>query len=310
MSAGVGDVPEDDAPEDDGLEDDADEREDEPDGARSVFVLPASRAQVAAVFLRVPGKWWHVLRWDLQRGELTPGAWARGTLYPRRSDLSPDGDLLSYFLAKDGDRPFMGMTGRHTFTALAKLPWVFALAAWPEAGTTTRGHHFVAPPRWDPGVPRHGDLGRVRERLGLASTGPEQYATERRRGWVEHERCPPRVAGDAWDEEREAVLVKPRPGAASAMRLVLRDRGWDPEAPGAIDGRAPEYELEANGRAIALDDVVWADWHATGLLMVATEDSRLQVREPRSGRVEPVWERDLSGLEPRPRPAPGWAQRW
>jgi hypothetical protein len=288
----------------------SDERDDEPEGARSLYVLPASRAPIAAVFLRVPGKWWHVLSWDLQRGELTSGAWARGTLYPRRSDLSPDGGLLSYFLAKDGDRPFMGMRGRHTFSALAKLPWVYALAAWPEAGTSTRGHHFVPAPRWDPGEPGHGELGRVRERLGLARAPAEQYATERRRGWVEHPECPRREPGDEWDEERSAVLVKPRPASPEAMRLVLRDRGWDPDAPGAIDGRAPEYELATSERTIALDDVVWADWHASGLLMVATEDSRLQVREPRAGRVEPLWERDLSSLEPRPRPAPGWAQRW
>lgn len=293
------------------VDDDLDEREDEPEGARSIYVLPATRAPVAAVFVRVPGKWWHVMRWDLQRGELAEGAWVRGTLYPRRSDLSPDGTLLVYFLAKEAQRPFMGMRGRQTFTALAKLPWVYALAAWPEAGTWTRGYHFAPAPRWDPGEPGHGDTGRVRQKLGLALTGTEQYATERRRGWAEHRDCPPPVPGDRWDEERDAVLEKPRPGSGErAMRLVLRDRGWDPDAPGAIDGRAPEYELEDGARIVALDDVVWADWHPTGLLMVATEDSRLEVREPRGGRVEPLWARDLSALEPRPRPAPGWAQRW
>jgi hypothetical protein len=174
---------------------DHDERDDEPEGASSLYVLPASRAPIAAVFLRVPGKWWHVMRWDLSAGDLEPGAWLRGTLYPRRSDLSPNGRLLAYFLAKDGKGAFMGMRGRHTFTALAKLPWVHALAAWPEDGTDTDGHHFVAPPRWDPGEPRHGSLedeaGRsIREHLGLVRTEPAQYAAERRRGWTEHEHCP------------------------------------------------------------------------------------------------------------------------
>lgn len=287
-----------------------DEREDEPEGARSIFVLPATRAPVAAVFVRMPGKWWGVARWDLQRGVLEPGAWMRGTLYPRRSDLSPDGQVLCYFLAKYADKPFMGMTGRQTFTAVSKLPWVYALAAWPEDGTWTRGYHFVSPPRWDAREPEHGDLGRMKLFVGLARTAPEQYASERRRGWTEHEDCPKRGAGDAWDERREVVLQKARPNVKEPMRLVLRDHGWDPQAPGAIDGRAPTYELESKGKTIALDDVVWADWHPTGLLMCATEDSRLMIREPKAGRVEPVWEHDLSRAEPRPRPAPGWAQRW
>ena len=57
-----------------------DERDDEPEGARSIYVLPATRAPVAAVFVRVPGRWWLVARWDLQRGDLDVGAWLRGTL--------------------------------------------------------------------------------------------------------------------------------------------------------------------------------------------------------------------------------------
>lgn len=286
-----------------------DEREDEPEGASSIYVLPATQAPIAAVFVRVPGRWWHIAQWDLQRGELSPGAWLKGTLYPRRSDLSPDGTVLAYFLSKEGNGAFMGMTGRHTFTALSKLPWVYALAAWPHVGTSTCGHHFVPPGPWDLGEARHGSLGRIHDKLGLVRTLPEQYATERRRGWVEHPSCPPRLPSDAWDEEREVVLMKPRP-FAPGTRLVLRDQGWDPEAPGAIDGRAPRYELEEGGEIAQLDDVVWADWHASGLLMVATEDSRLQVREPKKGKVEPVWERDLSTLTPRPKPAPPWAERW
>jgi hypothetical protein len=292
------------------LDEDADERDDEPEGARSIYVLPASRAPVAAVFVRVPGKWWLVARWDLQRGDLVAGAWVRGTLYPRRSDLSPDGEVLCYFLAKSGNRPFMGMTGRQTFSALSKLPWVYALAAWRETGTWARGHHFVPAPLWEIGEPQHGDTGQLRQRVGLATTVPTQYASERRRGWVEHERCPPRSPSDTWDEERSVVLTRERPHTRDGMRLVLIDRGWDPEAPGAIDGRAPEYELEHQGKTISLDDVVWADWHVSGHLIVATEDSRLQIREPRGGRVEPLWERDLSTLMPNPRPAPDWAQRW
>jgi len=286
--------------------DDDDELDDELEGTSTLYVLTATRAPVAAVFLRQPGKSWMVARWDLQTGELEQGAWLRGTLYPRRCDLSPDGTVLYYFLAKSSARPFLGMTGRQTFSALSKLPWVYALAAWRESGTWTRGYHFAEAGRWDIGEPQHGSADGLRTRLGLARTAPEQYATERRRGWVEHELCPPRDPHDAWDENRSVVLAKPAP--TGAMRLVLTDRGWDPQAPGAIDGRAPEYSLEIGERTTVLDDALWADWHPGGVLLVATEDSRLQIREPDGRRV--VVERDLSQLRPDPRPAPSWAQRW
>lgn len=289
-----------------------DERDDEPEGASSLYVLPAARAPIAAVFLRVPGRWWHVMKWDLSAGDLEPGAWLKGTLYPRRSDLSSDGRLLLYFLAKEGKGDFMGMRERHTFTALSRLPWVHALAAWPEDGTDTDGHHFVAPPRWDLGAPQHGslrsDAGGIPERFGTMRTEPAQYAAELRRGWVEHPSCPPRERGDVWDEERSVVLVRERPSDPS-IRLVLRDEGWDPDAPGAIDGRAPTYSLETADGVRALDDVVWADWHPAGLLMVATEGSRLEVRDPALPATSPLWSRDLSNLTPKPRPSPDWAQR-
>jgi hypothetical protein len=284
-----------------------DERDDEPEGASSLFVLPASRAPVAAVFLRVPGHWWHVLAWDLSRGTLEPGAWLKGTLYPRRSDVSPNGRLLCYFLAKEGKGAFMGMHDRHVFTAVSKLPWVTALAAWPEPDTDTAGHHFASPPRLDLGPTRHGGRGPLGHEIGLARTGPAQYAAELRRGWVEHPDCPPRHPHDDWDEERSVVLVKARPGGGAS--LVLSDEGWDPDAPGAIDGRAPSYAVERDGRTEALDDVVWADWDQTGLLLVATDTSRLEVRDP-FGSGPPIWAEDLGGRTPRPRPAPDWAQRW
>ena len=272
-----------------------------------LHVLPAARAPVAVVFRR-EGEWWLLARWDLQTGALEPGAWLRGTLYPRCSDVSPDGQLLHYLMAKRSRRPFMGMVGRQTYSALSRVPWAFALAAWPESGTETWGYHFVAPGRWDPGRPGHGDDTTLRQRYGLARTAPTQYAAERRRGWVEHESCPLPVPGDAWDEQREVVLARPSP-VRPDLRLVLQDRGWSEDEPGRIEGRAPEYRLEIDGRAIELDDVTWADWIPSGHLIVATDDARLQVREADRARGPALHEHDLLEVRRAPGPAPDWAQR-
>jgi hypothetical protein len=271
----------------------------------TLYVLPATQALVAAVFLRLPAKTWMVGRWDLQTGDVEQGAWLRGQLYPRRCDLSPDGELLYYFFAKTSRRPFMGMVGRQTFSAVSKLPWAFALAAWPEADTWTRGYHFTSTDRWDIGEPQHGDAKPLRARFGLSLTEPEQYAVERRRGWIEHPSCPVRDPADRWDEKRSVVLMKPHP--TRDMNLVLEDCGW---TPGAIGDRAPEYHLESGGRSLTLDDAVWADWHPAGFLLVATEDSRLQIRAPQMGGMAVLHDRDLSSIRPNPGPAPAWAQRW
>lgn len=286
-----------------------DEEDDELDSEVVLYVLPAVRAPVAVVFRREPGGWWLLARWDLQTGALEHGAWLRGTLYPRRCDVSPDGQFLYYFMAKHSQRPFMGMVGRQTYSVVSRVPWAFALAAWPEAGAGTRGYHFVAPGTWDPGEPGHGDDAPLRARYGLARTPPVQYAAERRRGWVEHESCPAPVEGDPWDEQRSVVLTRPSPLRPEA-RLVLQDRGWTEDAPGRVEGRAPEYRLELGGRVTELDDVTWADWTATGHLIVATDDARLQVRDVERARGPALHEHDLLEVRRAPGPAPAWAQRY
>jgi hypothetical protein len=53
---------------------------------------------VVAVIRRGPSDWWHVGRWDVgDDPPYQPGAWVRGTVYPQRCDLSPDGRWLCYF---------------------------------------------------------------------------------------------------------------------------------------------------------------------------------------------------------------------
>ncbi len=105
-----------------------------------LYALVATRAPVAAVFRRGPSEWWHIGRWDLATGDCEPGARLHGRIYPRRSDLSPDGTLLLAFI--------MGRTGPgflepdppawpDTYVSLSKLPWLTALAAWRE-GTNGR----------------------------------------------------------------------------------------------------------------------------------------------------------------------------
>ena len=69
-----------------------------------LFGIPAREASIVAVIRRGPSEWSHVSRWDPSTGELTPGAWLHGTIYPQRTDLSPDGRWLVAFILKGNAR--------------------------------------------------------------------------------------------------------------------------------------------------------------------------------------------------------------
>lgn len=265
-----------------------------------LYGMIAAQAPLAVVFRRGPSAWWQVSRWDLETGALEPGAWFHGTLYPRRSDLSPDGQFLYTFALKGGPADFLG----GVYSAVSRAPWLFALAAWPEMGTWGRGYHFA--PGREREVPEVPVGSLVPLPWGLRVTPVVQYAVERRRGWSEHETCPPRAPDDTWDERRQAVLARMRPGAGG--RLVLTDHGWDPAH--AIEGRHPSYRLEGGPHPGELEGVVWADWDARGRLLVATAGGKLEVRSLGARAITIDVAHDLAPLAPDPAPAPEWAQRW
>jgi hypothetical protein len=70
--------------------------------APRIFCIPATKAPIVAVFRRGPTHWSHVGRWDLGERRYELGAWLRGRIFPRRSDLSPDGRFLCCFAHNPG----------------------------------------------------------------------------------------------------------------------------------------------------------------------------------------------------------------
>ena len=134
-----------------------------------------------AVFRRGSTNWSHVGQWDLARLRYEPGAWLRGRIFPRRCDLSPDGQCLSYFAHK----PSATWERGGAYMAVSKLPWLTALHAFATCGTWTRGYFFTKDASAHAcEVP---DLA-----YRLQSIPALQFATERRRGWEEAPDCHPR----------------------------------------------------------------------------------------------------------------------
>jgi hypothetical protein len=221
-------------------------------------------------------------------------------LFPRRSDISPDGRWLCYFAHK----PSATWDHGEAYVAISKLPWLTALHAFATCGTWTRGFHFTE----EAGSPEPAQLPIP---YGLRPTPAVQFANERRRGWSESPDSSRRDPGDAWDQRRNARLYKRQPGADRV--LYVESLGWAGGEFGvdqAIDGLRVHYWLEADGDVHPLDHLQWADWDRDGRLIVATRDGKLQICQLEGGRTVVDSEHDLGLLTPCPTPPPEWARRW
>lgn len=102
------------------------------------FVLLARTAPIGLLIRRGPSKWWHLTLWNTRGDHFTGGQWFRGSLYPNKCDLAPDGSLFSYFAGK-----FQSIARQrgydYTWVAVSRPPYFTALSLWP-VGDTWGGH--------------------------------------------------------------------------------------------------------------------------------------------------------------------------
>ena len=267
-----------------------------------IYCIPAIQAPVVAVFRRGPSNWAHIGRWDLAAGRYEPGAWIGGRIFPRRSDLSPDGQYLCYFAHK----PSATWEHGEAYVALSKLPWLTALHAFPTCGTWTRGYYFT-----EDGCHDNLPTKTLPIPYRLRPIPAVQFANERRRGWIETEDSPVRDPTDAWDERRNARMQKLQPQGARVLCVEsIGLAGGEFAVDQSIGGMNVRYSLESHGDLEVLDDLQWADWSRGGELLVATRSGCLQIRNLEGKSSNILFEVDLSKFEPDPRPAPTWAQSW
>jgi hypothetical protein len=269
--------------------------------APRIYCIPATRAPVVAVFRRGPTSWAHVGRWDLRQGVYEAGAWFRGRIFPRRSDISPDGRYLCYFAHK----PTAVWEHGDTYVAVSRLPWLTALHVFPTCGTWTRGYYFSED------ADDRGASVALPVPYVLRPVPVSQFATERRRGWVEAPGSPARSASDAWDTHRRALMQKRQPGGTYQLLVerIVRASTGRREAQ-AIDSMHIEYLLEVSNDFEPLPHLQWADWDTAGRLLAATRTGTLQLIDLAGGRRDILFEEDLSMLEPSPAPPPDWARQW
>lgn len=106
----------------------------------TLFVIPARDRHTAIIIRRGPSKWTHLIQWDTRDDVFTHGAWVKGRIDGRKCDLSPHGEFFLYYLIshKTADHPDL----KHSWTAVSRAPWLYALTLWPEITTYSGGGRF------------------------------------------------------------------------------------------------------------------------------------------------------------------------
>lgn len=184
-----------------------------------LFVIMARDAPVAAVLRRGPSDWYQVLAWDTRHDTLTDGAWFKGRIYPEKCDLSPDGRLLVAFCHK-GSR--VGTDTTDSWTAVSRLPWLHALALWPQGTTYGGGGRFV------------GDRELVLRTHGPAHPAHPPTGLRVRPGPADLHGSTDEVPGAEWSGRDQAgELVFARDG------LLFRDAGREPRVVADLNDRTP-----------------------------------------------------------------------
>ena len=104
-----------------------------------LYAIFARRKPRAVIFLRGPSDWYHVVLWNTVKDSFEHGAWFKGRIYEEKCDLSPDGELLIYFVLKGKG---WNTSYKGSWTAISRPPWLYALSLWPHGSTWGGGGRF------------------------------------------------------------------------------------------------------------------------------------------------------------------------
>jgi hypothetical protein len=261
-----------------------------------LHVLLAKDADIGIVFRRGPTAWWHILKWDLAKFTLERGAWLKGTLYPTRSAVSPDGKVIAYF----------AMQGSwDTYLAVSKPPWLKALCAWKTVGTWTTGAYF----KCDGTLCAFGALCEEKPFHGSCAFPFKFGGTDTN-----------------WNRAREFQFMmngwKPKASDESVENFnpgpneVIELSKSSFQNPKLVLNKYSEFGsclysmTYPDNKEILISDAVWADFDRKGRLVIASATGELRIYEINDSNMTTVFSVNLNSLKPNPVKAPLWASRW
>ncbi len=92
-----------------------------------LHILMARNSDQAIIIRRGPSKHTCVIGWERKRNIFQVSQWLKGRIYERRCDISPSGNYWIYF-AMNGK----WYSGAGSWTAIARVPWLKAIAFFPK----------------------------------------------------------------------------------------------------------------------------------------------------------------------------------
>ncbi|HEY9777604.1 MAG TPA: hypothetical protein V6C81_27825 [Planktothrix sp.] len=251
-----------------------------------LFVIQARKAPVAAIFRRGPADYVQLLKWNLKNDTFEEGQWLHGRIYERRCDLSPDGTKLLYFAARFQSEAY-DPSYTNAWTAVARLPWLTAIALWPKGDSNAGGglfhddNHIWLNHRADKAVshPNHQPPKDLFVNPNQWASGEDYpiYANHLERdGWRYTQHGDFRLRGGKWVTEREERCVKPDPTRRFELEMTLTSI-----SPNALQYIFALTDL-VTGKTAPFDADNWADWDSNGRLVFAKE-GRLFAAQPAAG---------------------------
>lgn len=294
-----------------------------------LYAVLARNGLSAVVFRRGPSKQVCLIRWWLSSDKLEVGQWFKGRIHERRSDLSPDGELLVYLAAKH--------TGLGTWNAVSRPPYLTALAIWPNIGTWGGGGLFETDrtlglnvmkaqpePHGDFKIPKNFRATRIADWGGRGEDEPIESTRMERDGWRftsagKHSGYKSGAPAHWTFEEPETCeRERPRVGHKAHLKpqVILRREKL---AIGVTDGPWLLHDFSLHGGEGELrrfKSCDWADWQSNGDLLIATGGClyRLPGQEAALAAKDPLTNTklvaDLAPLRFTALAAPEWAKEW
>lgn len=98
-------------------------------------------SEYVLILRRGPSKYVGLFGWNKITNEITTGQWLKGSIFPKRCDISPDGKHIIYF-ASDYSRAKQESTA--TWTVVSRFPYLKALDFWTKGDSWNGGGLFTS----------------------------------------------------------------------------------------------------------------------------------------------------------------------
>jgi hypothetical protein len=241
-----------------------------------LYVIVARDGRSATIFRRGPTTHTRLIRWWLRDDTFDEGQWIRASIYPRRADLSPDGEYLIYFAGRFR-QPLK------TWTAISHPPYFTALALWPKTDTWGGGGSFhsrtsfsLHHPSWERtlkdgfSLPKFMQIVPHRESIEGGKDLPNESPRLIRDGWQLVQR-----GRHMWKPNAKIrVTIDPpkilaRPSPLDGDLVLLCVQHGRSMSQGKTD--LEDFQVVEKGKDVVryFESIDWADWDRNGDLLIA-----------------------------------------